>query len=80
MKGIRITNINYNCLRKKKNYAKISRMQNNTHLDEGDKNDEERRRAAAVMVCIILPVPFLRKELVCDYTHHPRKQNIHVIY
>jgi len=31
-----------------------------THLHEGDEDDEERRRAARIVIGVVLSVPFLR--------------------
>lgn len=47
-----------------------------TYLHEGDENDEERRRAACVVIGVILSVPFLREEFIADHADHPENTNI----
>lgn len=42
-----------------------------THLDESNEDDEKGRRAAGVVVGVVLPIALLRQELVADHADHP---------
>jgi hypothetical protein len=42
-----------------------------THLYKSDEDDEEGRRAAGVVVSVVLPISLLGEKLVADHAHHP---------
>lgn len=46
-------------------------IRNTTDLHKSDEDDKERRRTTRVMVGVVFPVPFLRKEFIADHADHP---------
>lgn len=46
-----------------------------THLHQGDEDDEERRRAARVVIGVVFSVPFFREEFIADHADHPESTN-----
>lgn len=41
-----------------------------THLDQGNEDHEQRGRTTRIVVCVVLPVPLLRKHLHGNHVNH----------
>lgn len=44
--------------------------ESSTHLDQGNEDHEQRGRTTRIVVCVVLPVPLLRKHLHGNHVNH----------